>query len=99
MTGYMVVKKLNKSGRYISSIDEAGEVWADETNPKGLYKMVIEPIEGVIEYAKLDKGYMVMGEGYFVTGNEQEIKEHINRYHSEPLGKVNHKLNNWLATA
>jgi len=79
MKGTIIVKRLNKSGYYNSSLDW-DDVFKSEDNPQGYFKMRVEPIEGTIKYMKVDGGYRVSGEGYIFYGSETEIAERIKAY-------------------
>lgn len=91
MTSSIIVNRLNKSGRYISAPD-TDKAFITKDNPKGQFKIVVEPIDGKILYEKLDKGYLVDGEGYIITGSEAEINEDIRKYHSGKISKTKHIL-------
>lgn len=84
MKSSIIVNRLNKSGRYISSFD-TDKAFITDDNPKGQFKMVVEPIDGEIMYKKLDKGYLVEGEGYIITGSETEINEKIRINYSNKI--------------
>ena len=89
MKGTIQVRRLNKSGRYVSGLDW-DDAFKGKDNPRGLFKMVIEPIEGEIRYKKIDGGYLVDGEAYIISaGSEREIDEKIReRHHSKLSGTV-----------
>ena len=84
MTGSCIVKRLNKSGNYKSMLD-TDPSFVDANNPKGYFKLIVQPIENSygqpeIRFCKAPGGYRVSGEGYFIGGpNEKEIDE---KYHS-----------------
>ena len=95
MKGTIQVRRLNKSGRYVSGLDW-DDAFKGKDNPRGLFKMVIEPIEGKIRYKKIDGGYLVDGEAYIITaGSESEIDERIRkRYNRRLSGTVNTERDN-----
>lgn len=90
MKSTLLVKRLNKTGRYISKLDTDKAFVSDE-NPNGYFKMVVEAInlcadekKYVIRYEKADKGYWVTGEGYIITGStEREIDADIKEHHTK----------------
>lgn len=93
MKGTIQVRKLNKSGRYVSELDW-DNAFKGKDNPRGLFKMIIEPIEGEIRYKKVDGGYQVDGEAYIIAaGSEDEIDEKIReRHHSRLSGTVHTEM-------
>ena len=83
MKGYITVKALKpKTGIYASELDY-DRSFADKDNPKGLFKMVIEPIMNndgkyEIRYMRSDEGYIVSGEAYIVSyGSEAKINDYV----------------------
>ena len=72
MKGIFFVKRLNKTGNYLSSLDD-NPIFGE------LAKEVIVPVlnsdgKREIRYVKEPNGYLVSGEAYIVTGtNEKEI--------------------------
>lgn len=84
MKGTIYVKKLNRTGNFVSELDY-DHIFADDTNPKGLFKMLIQPIlnsegEREIRHMKTKDGYLVSGESYIITGtDENEIDRKIRR--------------------
>lgn len=85
MTGHIIVKKLIKTGKYKSALDY-DKAFAGGDNPKGLFKMVVEPIENMtgqpeIRYLRMHDGIQVSGEGYIFSGaSEEEIDEAIKKH-------------------
>ncbi len=72
MTGTMFVKRLNKSGTFVSDLDY-DKAFADKHNPVGYFKMVIQPFEeSQIRYAKVKGGYVVQGESYIISGHDEK---------------------------
>lgn len=104
MKGHIIVKKLNKSGNYISELDY-DKTFVDSSNKKGLFKMLIQPIKNnenknEIKYIKEKDFYIVSGEAYIISGrSETEINKRINKYceHYDEvlLTKVNSKDELW----
>ncbi len=80
MKGTMKVDRLRKSGNYVSTLDY-DKCYMESDNPKGLFKMVIEPIENSegyreIRYMRTEQGILVSGEGYLISAeSEKEIDE------------------------
>ena len=73
----MKVKRLNKTGNYKSDLDY-DNAFIGKDNPKGYFKMVIQPIlnsdgQYEIRYMKTAEGYIVSGEAYIIT-NQYETK-------------------------
>lgn len=89
MTGTIVVKRIRKNGKYVSELDYDG-VFADKNNPKGLFRMVIHPIENTIIYKKVKDGYEVTGEGYIISGLESEIEERVRKINRQIFHNVVH---------
>lgn len=95
MTTTIHVNRLNKSGRYITTLDY-DKAFIDDDNPKGCFKTVVEPFfgeteeDGEILYKKLDKGYIIEGEGYIIAGSEAEINEEIKKNHSYRISGAKH---------
>ena len=88
MKAIIFVKRLNKCGRYISALDY-DKTYVDSDNVKGLFKIVVEPVENEIQYKKVEGGYQVLGEGYVITGStEKEIDKEIRKHHSEKFRDV-----------
>ena len=79
MTSTIIVKRLNKSGYYNSSLDY-DDMFKSEDNPQGLFRVRVEPIDGTIKYMNVDGGYIISGEGYIFTGSESEIADRIKHY-------------------
>jgi hypothetical protein len=85
MRGYIVVRKLTKKPYYVSEIDWDNS-FKDKGNPKGYFKMLIEPIENSddkyeIRYMKADNGIKVSGEAYIFTGrSEKQIDNKIAKF-------------------
>jgi hypothetical protein len=79
MTSTILVKRLNKSGYYNSSLD-CDNAFKGKDNPQGYFKMRVEPIEGAIKYMKVEGGYLVSGEGYIFSGSESDIADRIKAY-------------------
>ena len=80
MTGWIIVKRLCKSGIYVSELD-TDKSFVDANNPNGFFKAMIEPIDGEIKYCKVDNGIMVSGEMYLFGGySESCIDEKIKSY-------------------
>ena len=88
MKGHIIVRRLNKSGIYKSDLDW-DNAFRGQGNPKGLFKMVVEPIENSdgekeIRYMKVEDGYKVSGEAYIVTGQDEgKIDTRIRKRYSE----------------
>lgn len=88
MKGQIFVKRLNKSGNYISELDYDA-AFMGESNPRGYFKMVIQPIMNCnnnyeIKYIKVSGGYIVSGECYIIEKRtETEIDERIKKYKSD----------------
>ena len=77
MKGHMFVKRLNKKGNYKSELDW-DKCFQNKENPKGYFKMFIQPIEGEIKYMRKKGGYIVSGEAYIVTNcSEKYIDEEL----------------------
>ena len=75
MTGHIQVRCLTKSGNYVSDID-SDAAFIGPHNPKGLFKMVIQPIANShgqyeIRYMKVSACIVVSGEGYIITGGSK----------------------------
>lgn len=105
MTGQIFVKRLNKSGNYISELDYDA-AFIDKSNPRGYFKMVIQPIMNCnnnheIKYIRVSGGYIVSGECYIISKRtETEIDERIKKYKSDKWKnliqtKVETKNNLW----
>lgn len=66
----------NKNGTFVSELDwDERDVSKD--NPKGLFKRVVQLIENFegkyeIRYMKDGDTYIVSGEGYIITGKDEE---------------------------
>ncbi len=72
MTGIIFVKRLNKSGTFVSYLDYSG-AFAVKDNPKGYFKMIIQPLKrSQIRYAKVKGGYVVEGESYIISGPDEK---------------------------
>ena len=83
MKGHMKVKRLTKSGNYVSELGY-DTAFAGEDNPHGYFKMVIQPIENEIRFMRTADGLVVSGEGYIISsGSESEIDENAKRYLKE----------------
>ena len=94
MTGTFKVNKINPSGFYVSELDY-DPVFAGSDNPKGYFKMIIEPLcfdehTGVIRRCKNKSGWTIEGEGYFIVGSLKEIDEKV-EYHREQYRKNKYK--------
>ena len=81
MKGTIFVKELNKIGTFISEMD-CDRHYIDEGNPQGRFKMVVQPIENwegknEIQYKKVDKGFLVDGEAYIITGKGEKTIDKI----------------------
>lgn len=89
MKGHMFVKRLNKEGNYKSELDW-DKCCQDKGNPKGYFKMFIQPIEGEIKYMRTKGGYIVSGEAYIVTNRSEKYidKEFRDRFSDEWEGLV-----------
>ena len=89
MKGHMFVKRLNKKGNYKSELDW-DKCFQNKENPKGYFKMFIQPIEGEIKYMRKKGGYIVSGEAYIVTNcSEKYIDEEFrDRFSDECKGLV-----------
>lgn len=85
MKGHIIIAKLNKTGNYISELDW-DKCFVGESNKKGYFKMLIQPIENCdnkkeIRYMRVDNGIKVSGEAYIITGrSEKEIDRRISKY-------------------
>lgn len=95
MTGTISVKRLNKSGLYVSALIK-NSAFVDNCCPHGLAKMFVEPFHTIydadsdsntIEYAidKENGGYLISGEAYIVCGYDEKeidlkIREHKKEY-------------------
>lgn len=85
MKGHITVPRLNNTGNFISELDY-DKSFIDNSNTKGYFKMLIQPIENSdykmeIRYMKVENGYKVSGEAYIITGrDEKEIDETVNKY-------------------
>ena len=55
MKGHIFVKRLNEKGNYKSELDW-DKCFQDKGNPKGYFKMFIQPIEGEIKYMRTKGG-------------------------------------------
>lgn len=95
MRGTMFVKRLTKTGNYVSELDFDNS-FSDISNPNGYFRMLIQPILNTenryeIRYKKTKGGYIVSGEAYFVGGyDDSDIKRKL-RAHKE-------KWNNLIQT-
>lgn len=77
MKGHIIVSKLTNNGYYVSELDW-DEAYKDKENPKGLFKMLIEPIhndddEYEIKYMKFNDNIKVSGEAYIITGKSEHL--------------------------
>jgi hypothetical protein len=85
MKGHIIVPKLNNTGNFVSELDY-DKSFIDDSNTKGYFKMLIQPIENFdnkmeIRYMKVENGYKVSGEAYIITGRgEKEIEQKIKKY-------------------
>jgi hypothetical protein len=84
MTGIMKVKRLNKSGLFISELDYDNCCISDK-NQNGNFVMIIEPLSGedsgIIYFQKTKHGgYWIKGEGYIITGNVEKINDQLNKW-------------------
>ena len=92
MTGTCLVRKLNRTGNFLSCLDN-DKSFIDRTNPEGLFKMLVQPIlnshgEQEIRFMKTKDGYLVSGEAYILTGaDESEINLKARR-HREKWDKL-----------
>ena len=84
MTGQFIAKRLKKSGNYISALD-FDKSFVGKDNPKGLFKMVVQPIENCdgnpeIRFLRVASGVMVSGEAYIISAaTEEEIDDKIRK--------------------
>lgn len=85
MKGYITVKRLNKSGNYVSALD-FDKTFIDNSNKKGYFKMLIQLILNCdnkyeIKYIKDNNDYIVSGEAYIITGStEKDIDNRLLKY-------------------
>lgn len=89
MTGWIIVKRLCKSGIYVSELD-TDKSFVDADNPYGYFKAMIEPIEGEVKYCKVGNGIMVSGEMYLIGGSsvsciDEKIKSYKRRHKAKCL--------------
>jgi hypothetical protein len=81
--GIIKVKKLHKSGLFVSDVDW-DDCYKGDDNPKGNFVMIIEPLEGwdkgIINFQKTDGGYWVEGEGYILTGSKDILKSEVSEW-------------------
>lgn len=103
MKGVIKVNELNDSGLYVSEIDW-DECYKSQSNPKGNFVMIIEPLngwdnKGIIYYEKVDDGYLVEGEAYIIENRIDRIKAEIQKwkiaYKKKPFDYVEEKLSNY----
>jgi len=99
MTGTIKVTELNNNGIYVSNLDH-DKAFADEDNPSGAFKMVIEPLDSfegpMIEYKPLKDGYLVHGEGYIISGTKKEIEDGVKEHRKQIFNNVVTVENNSL---
>ena len=83
------VPNLTKSGFYSSGFG-VDDKYRCESNPKGFYKIVVEPIvvqgnkdKGLIRYCAFKEGYVVEGFGAVITGTIGEIDRKIENSRKE----------------
>lgn len=99
MRGTFFVKRLNKTGNYVSVLDKH-PCFVGKDNPEGLSKEVVQPIfnsngEREIRYMKVKGGYIVSGEAYILTGHdEKEIDEKAKKYKKERWENLTYTLCN-----
>ena len=88
MKGTVFVKELNKVGTFVSEMD-FDRHYIDKNNPKGRFKIVVQPIENwegknEIQYKKVDGGFLVDGEAYIIVGKGEKA---INKIIEKDFGK------------
>ncbi len=97
MTGIIHVSRLRKNHAYASELDTDNAL-IGKGNPHGFFKMVVEPkmnSEGIYtyRYQRSSVGYNVSGEGYVITGNnEEEIDRKIKVLHKDKFEPCKHVL-------
>lgn len=99
MKGIIKVDELNKSGLYISDVDW-DECYKSKSNPKGIFVIIIEPLEGfdngIVYYEKVDGGYLIEGEAYIIENRIDRIKAEIQKwkaaYEKKPFDYIEKKL-------
>ncbi len=85
MKGHIIVPEITNDSYYVSELD-CDNTYKDKGNPKGYFKMLIEPIENgddkyEIRYMKVDNGIKVSGEAYIFTGrSEKQIDNQIAKF-------------------
>ena len=85
MKGRIVVSEKTNESYYVSELD-SDNAYKDKGNPKGYFKMLIEPIENgddkyEIRYMKVDNRIKVSGEAYIFTGrSEAQIDKQIAKF-------------------
>lgn len=97
MKGHILVSRLSNKSYYVSELDW-DNAFKDKGNPKGLFKMLIEPIQnndGVyeIKYMKHGDKYKISGESYIISANsESKIDKKIKQLRTKRLSFIQTKV-------
>ena len=95
MTCTITVKRLNPSGFHVSQPD-TDRAFVSGSNPTGNFKVVVLPFNGTngpfLRYQKAEQGYLVQGEGYILSGTEEEVKENVRKHKSNYFKEKNGKV-------